>query len=166
MKQPAVTIPHFCQNESGGILCGPGVFGLIQNPGSQRQRSNHQTVPVGQNLIVFERVNPILAGLKQFLADFSPLRFNLLFGQIQLPGPLAQRFLHMKDVGSGYLSAGFVGKIAARFQIQYFFPYLRMPVPQHLSELVDAPYIKFTFFAFAVGIFGREKCTFRRCHIS
>jgi len=53
------------QKEIGGFNCCLQVFLFVQDLAGSRQRSNRQAVAVGQDFVIFCRVNPLFSGFKE-----------------------------------------------------------------------------------------------------
>ena len=69
MQQSPVRCAAILHEEVHGVLRRRRVLGIVEHLRRLRQRGDHQAVPIGENLVVLVRMNPLLTHFEQPGAD-------------------------------------------------------------------------------------------------
>ena len=138
---------------------------MSENPCALGERGNHQPVPIGQDLVVLERVDAGCARCEQPGARLFPAQVQLRFAHPQRLRPAAEGAGEMQDVGAGRVSAGLIVEIPPGLQVEDRLPESGLGRPEGLPEFIEAPHVEFSLDAFAVGILSGKEGPFRGAHV-
>src|SRR5260370_23069738 len=142
MQKPAVFGGHCRKKKVGGATRRGIVIGAIENLRRLRKRGDHQSIPVGQNLVVFWRMDTVIWGGKELLpAGFEP------------PPRIGGRWWNgeMKNVR---MDIAFDGSEIPTFLDPVRFDHQVGIVAGDSTNLCFGPEIELPFLPLAVGIFG------------
>ena len=166
MEEAAVRAAHLREHEARGALGGNLVRGAPQHARPLGQRGDHEAVPVGQHLVVLERVHPGLARGEEARARRLPARFDVRFGDPQFPRPGRERPGEVQDVRPGRLSPGFLAVVALGGHVEDRFPEGGLVGSERRAQLRPRPDVEPAFHAFAVRVLGREETALGRGHVA
>ncbi len=154
VEQAVVFVLQIRKDEPGRVFRRIGPFGAAENPGTHGQGGDHQAVPVGEDLVVLQGMDPFLPASEERFPDRRPLRAEGYRVRVQILGPPVQGLGEVRDAGAGPLAGGFVSEVALRRQVEHGGPPLCRLFPEDLPEFLQGPDVELPLFPFAVRILG------------
>ena len=106
------------QDEVGSRRCCGCVGLLIQHVAGFGQGGDHQTVPVGEDFIVFKWMDALFPCIEKYLTTDFQLFLQLIFGDTHVFCQLGQGFLQMQNILIDVVSGACILKVAAFFDIE------------------------------------------------
>ncbi len=152
-----------CQNKVRSALGCDNIGRFLQRLPSLGQGGNHQPIPIGQNLIVLERVRTRLTHRNQALPTCLKAIPQGLFGHLQ-PGGNGGEVLG--KVGDIMLLHHARLTILPRSKVEHLDEQSSFVLTQDGPDLLCRPEIKRAFLALTVGVLSGVKTAFRRRHIT
>ncbi|KAF5034706.1 hypothetical protein DSECCO2_593300 [anaerobic digester metagenome] len=165
MEEPPVRPPEVLEDECRRLLRRRQVRRVVEGPGGFGKSRDHQGVPVGQDLVVLCRADPLLAGCKEPLPGAFHEPGEVLLRHRELVSPGCQRPAHAEDVLARPPRARLLPVVPRLRDVKDPREPFAVVFPEDPDDLVFRPEVELPLLALAVRIFRRVEPAGRIGHV-
>jgi len=171
VQKPTVRVPHRIQEKRGGLDGGVLVPGLVEDPSGGRERRNHQSVPVRQDLVVEPRAGTLIPLVQQRGSGL----FNRLTESVRAHAStrrlFVERRIQMENILPRSFPRRFLPVVAFGRHVVEIDDQLGRLRIQKIAHLVGRPNVERSLlhvplFVFTVGVLSRVESPVRRLQVT